>query len=59
MEHHLGVDISETDAPKDEGVWSHLVHLWDHGEKRPRVVILEGADAQGMLQNDLYVFACE
>lgn len=47
MEHHLGVDIADAETPGDEGVWSHLVHLWDHGEKRPRVVVVEGVDAQG------------
>lgn len=47
MSHHLGGDISAHDTPKDEGMWAHLLNLWDNGEKRPRVVILEGGDAQG------------
>jgi hypothetical protein len=47
MSHHLGGDISAHDSPKDEGMWSHLLNLWDNGEKRPRVVILEGGDVQG------------
>lgn len=46
MSHHLGGDVASHETPEDEGMWSHLLHLWDNGEKRPRVVILEGGDAQ-------------
>lgn len=47
MSHHLGSDVSAHDAPEEEGMWAHLLNLWDSGEKRARVVILEGGDAQG------------
>ncbi|GMK56184.1 hypothetical protein CspeluHIS016_0300240 [Cutaneotrichosporon spelunceum] len=53
MSHHLGSDISEQDTPKDEGMWAHLLNLWDNGEKRPRVVILEGGHAQDILPPSL------
>ncbi|BEJ11621.1 hypothetical protein CspHIS471_0200810 [Cutaneotrichosporon sp. HIS471] len=53
MSHHLGGDISTQDTPKDEGMWAHLVSLWDNGEKRPRVVILEGGHAQDVLPASL------
>ena len=46
--HHLGDGIENRPTPQDEGLWGHLLNVWQH-EKRPRVVIVEGVDAQGKL----------
>lgn len=48
LAHHLGEPIGDFDEiPSDEGLWSHLIGMWDResvlGEKeKARVVILEG-----------------
>ncbi|EJT51807.1 hypothetical protein A1Q1_06945 [Trichosporon asahii var. asahii CBS 2479] len=38
--HHLGDGIESRPTPQDEGLWGHLLNVWQH-EKRPRVVIVE------------------
>lgn len=43
--HHLGADLSHSPTPHDEGMWAHLMYLWD-GPQRPRVVIVEGVEPQ-------------
>ncbi|CAK9783030.1 hypothetical protein CC85DRAFT_286566 [Cutaneotrichosporon oleaginosum] len=53
MSHHLGGDVSAHDTPEDEGVWAHLMRLWDGGEKRAHVVILEGGEMQDILPASL------
>ncbi|RSH82782.1 uncharacterized protein EHS24_007777 [Apiotrichum porosum] len=50
--HHLGVDLSGSPTPHDKGVWAHLLHFWE-GQQRPRVVIVEGVDAQVILPTAL------
>lgn len=59
LAHHLGENIGDFDEiPNDEGLWGHLMGMWDgrHGEvsggegmgRKARVVIVDGGvEAQG------------
>lgn len=55
LAHHLGENIGDFDEiPNDEGLWSHLMGMWDgkNGEigaaRKARVVIVDGGvQAQG------------
>jgi hypothetical protein len=54
LAHHLGDNIGDFDEiPNDEGLWAHLMGMWDnHGtggvERKARVVIIDGGvEAQG------------
>ena len=55
LAHHLGQNIGDfEEIPNDEGLWQHLMGMWDgrHGEGtsgKARVVIVDGGvEAQGM-----------
>jgi hypothetical protein len=54
LSHHLGGQISDFDEiPADEGMWGHLVGMWNgqHGLAKQvdgaKVVIVDGASSQG------------
>lgn len=54
LAHHLGENIGDFDEiPNDEGLWAHLMGMWDgHSEggveRKARVVIIDGGvEAQG------------
>ncbi|WOO83020.1 uncharacterized protein LOC62_04G006500 [Vanrija pseudolonga] len=54
LANHLGGSggISQHKTPEDEGMWAHLLHLWE-GEKRPRVVVIQDADLKDILPDTL------
>ena len=60
LAHHLGENIGDFDEiPNDEGLWAHLMGMWDgHSEggveRKARVVIIDGGvEAQGKLRHSL------
>ncbi|WWC94193.1 hypothetical protein V866_001033 [Kwoniella sp. B9012] len=58
LSHHLGEPLNDFDEiPNDEGLWSHLMSLWDGpsatGGKARVVVIDGGVDAQDVLPTTL------
>ncbi|WVW83929.1 hypothetical protein I302_105952 [Kwoniella bestiolae CBS 10118] len=57
LSHHLGEPLDDFDEiPQDEGLWSHLMSLWEgtnEGEKARVVVIDGGVDAQDVLPTTL------
>lgn len=62
LAHHLGENIGDFDEiPNDEGLWAHLMGMWDgHSEggveRKARVVIIDGGvEAQGKLALSLDV----
>ncbi|OCF36837.1 hypothetical protein I316_01433 [Kwoniella heveanensis BCC8398] len=52
LSHHLGEGLGDFDEiPSDEGMWSHLMHMWngEKGEEKARIVVLDG----GVLPQDV------
>lgn len=52
LSHHLSEPIGDfEEIPQDEGLWSHLLHVWsgeDEVGSKPRIVIIDGGvSAQG------------
>ncbi|KAL1409175.1 hypothetical protein Q8F55_006005 [Vanrija albida] len=54
LANHLGgsTGIAQHETPDNEGMWAHLLHLWD-GEKRPRVVVIQDAELKDILPDTL------
>ncbi|KAK8864406.1 hypothetical protein IAR55_001654 [Kwoniella newhampshirensis] len=57
LAHHLREGLADfEEIPQDEGMWSHLLGMWngEQGEGRPRVVVVDGGvDAQDVLPTSL------
>ncbi|WWD17298.1 hypothetical protein CI109_101738 [Kwoniella shandongensis] len=55
--HHLREGLADfEEIPQDEGMWSHLMGLWngEQGEGRPKIVVIDGGvDAQDVLPTSL------